>query len=57
MNTIEKPHIENTTISKGESRMWGLDLDWWNTLMLWSLGLAAVAAICVLVTTRVVIVL
>lgn len=57
MTTIEQPQGKNTVISKGESRMFGFSLAWWNIFMLWSLGLAAVAAVAVLATTRVVIVL
>jgi hypothetical protein len=51
------PQIENTTFSKRVRRMLGLDLGWWNTAMLVSLGMAAFAAVAVLITTRAVILL
>jgi hypothetical protein len=43
--------IENTTLSKGVRRVFGLDLHSWEQLMLWSLGAAALAAVLVVVTT------
>jgi hypothetical protein len=46
---------ENTVVSKGVRRMFGLDLDAWNALMVSFLGIAAVAAVVVGVSTAVII--
>jgi hypothetical protein len=43
--------------SKKVNRMWGFDLDTWNSLVLWSLGATAVAAFAIAISTRAVIVL
>lgn len=47
----EMTTIENTILSRKVRRMLGLDLDAWNSLMLWSLGFAALAACAVVVST------
>ena len=57
MKNIERPQIENAAFSKKDRRMFGFDLAWWNTAVLVSLALAAMAAVAVLVATRAVIML
>jgi hypothetical protein len=47
--------IENTTFSKRVRRMFGLSLESWNTIMLVSLGVGAIAAFAVVVSTSAVI--
>jgi hypothetical protein len=47
--------IKNATMSKRERRMFGLDLDFWNAVMVTSLAFAAVAAFAVVISTAVVI--
>lgn len=47
--------MENTTASKGVKRMLSLDLDSWNLVMLVSLGVAAIAAVAVVISTTIVI--
>jgi len=47
--------IDNTAVSKMERRMFGFDLDSWNSVMVASLGFAAVAALAVVVSTAIVI--
>ena len=51
----EMAQIESTIPSKKVRRMFGFDLDWWNTAMVVSLGFGAIAALAVLVSTAVVI--
>lgn len=57
MATIEEPQIENTINSVEVRRMFGHDLQWWNTAMLWCLAAVAVAvaAVAVLVAQAVII--
>ena len=47
----ETAQIENTTFSKRVRRMLGLSLECWNTIMLASLGVGAIAAFAVVVST------
>ena len=47
----EMAQIENTSFSRRVSRVFGLDLHSWEQLMLFSLGIAALAAVAVVVTT------
>jgi hypothetical protein len=47
--------MTKTNFSKGERRMFGLDLDTWNSVMLVSLAIAALGAVAVVVSTTVVI--
>jgi hypothetical protein len=51
MPAAERPTIEYTTFSKRVSRMWGFDLDSWNSLLLLSLAITALAAFAVVVAT------
>lgn len=44
-------------MSEGERRMFGFDLHGWEALMLWSLTIAALAAVAVVLSTRIVILL
>jgi hypothetical protein len=53
----DTPQNTNNTISKNVKRMLGLDLHGWEAVVVWSLGIAAVAAIAVVISTRVVIIL
>lgn len=55
MPAAESPTIEKTVSSNTERGMWGLDLDAWNVVLLVSLGVAAVAAFAVVVSTTAVI--
>ena len=63
MKTASNPTMQSATeakatASKGDRPMFfGLDLSWWNNAMLASLALAALAALAVTVSTRVVIIL
>lgn len=57
ITTQQTPTIEKTTPSKKVKRMWGLALDSWNSIMLGSLGVAALVAVVIAVSTRAVIVL
>jgi len=52
----EMAHIGKKTISKRVSRLLGLDLHSWEQVMLFSLGLAALAAVAVVVTTAAVVI-
>jgi hypothetical protein len=49
------PTIENMIFSKRVSRMLGLGLDSWNSIMLWALGIGAVAALTVVLSQWVII--
>jgi hypothetical protein len=55
MATMEMAQTENTTASKRVRRMFGLDLDAWNAVMVSFLGIAAVAAVVVGVSTAIII--
>jgi hypothetical protein len=55
MATMEAAQIENTTVSKKVRRMFGLDLDAWNVVMVSFLGVAAMAAVVVGVSTAIII--
>jgi hypothetical protein len=55
MATMDAAHTENTTASKKVRRMFGLDLDAWNTLMVSCLGIAAAAAVVVGLSTAIII--
>jgi hypothetical protein len=55
MATMEMAQTENTTDSKRVRRMFGLDLDAWNTVMVSFLGVAAAAAVVVGVSTAIII--
>jgi hypothetical protein len=48
-------HIEKTAVSKGVRRMLGFDLETWNVIMVSFLGLGAIAAVVVGVSTAVII--
>jgi hypothetical protein len=47
MATMDAAHTENNTASKKVRRMFGLDLDAWNAVMVSFLGIAAIAAVVV----------
>lgn len=51
----EMAHIENATFSKKVRRMFGLSLDTWNNIMVVFLGLGALAALIVVVSTFIII--
>src|ERR1700730_19355257 len=51
MPAAERPTIEYTTFSKRVRRMWGFDLESWNSLLLLSLAITALAAFAVVVST------
>jgi hypothetical protein len=55
MATMETAQIENTTASKRVRRMFGLDLDAWNVVMVSFLGVAAIAAVIVGLSTAIII--
>jgi uncharacterized protein involved in response to NO len=57
MQTEASTQITNTTMSKTERRVLGLDLHEWESVMVWGLGVAAIAAVVVVVATRVVVLL
>ena len=57
MESAEPPQITDTIFSKRDKRMFGLDLHRWETVVIWSLGAAALAAFAVVVATRMVILL
>jgi hypothetical protein len=52
---MDVAHTENTTISKRVRRMFGLDLDAWNVVMVSFLGVAAIAAVVVGLSTAIII--
>jgi hypothetical protein len=55
MAAMEAAQTENTTVSKKVRRMFGLDLDAWNAVMVSFLGVAAMAAVVVGVSTAIII--
>jgi hypothetical protein len=55
MATPDTAHIENTTISVTERLTFGHNLPWWNEAMLISLGVAALCAVAVALTTTIVV--
>jgi hypothetical protein len=55
MAAMDAARTENTTASKKVRRMFGLDLDAWNVVMVSFLGVAAIAAVVVGVSTAIII--
>jgi len=55
MAAIEMAQTETSVASRNVRRMFGLDLDAWNVVMVSSLGMAAVAAVVVVLSTAIVI--
>jgi hypothetical protein len=52
---MDMAHTQRTVVSKKVRRMFGLDLDAWNTVMVSFLGVAAIAAVVVGVSTAIII--
>jgi hypothetical protein len=55
MAAMEAAQTKNTTVSKKVRQMFGLDLDAWNAVMVSFLGVAAIAAVVVGVSTAIII--